>query len=275
MKFWLIGTACMLASLTATGAFAADACFARHRLRNDNNNLIMLDGLGKGNIKLMVSGMVGKDVDEQASGNVRFDRCGVLADALFDYRKNERNVSLRMVNHTARTAHGWMTDYELAVIVDRDGHPELATHKQGQILFSTDKLGQITSASDAFVLDGDKGFTTTIYYYDKQRRLVKSVARGSDVLANDQYLYHYDDKGRLHNIVNAKGVTTFHYDGLNRETGSERVSTTSVSQTSKSEQCRRFDDAGNCTLSYARETEIFPTAIIHRNTSTAMQYNYW
>lgn len=266
---------CLLANVAVTTAFAADTCFTRHKIRNDNNNLIMLDGLGKGNIKLMVSGMVGKDVDEQASGNVRFDQCGVLTDAVFDYKKNERNVLLKMINHTARTTGGWLTHYELAVIVNRDGHQSMATHKEGEITFAADKNGLITSASDSFILNGQKGFTTTVYHFDQQRRLVKSVARGSDALANDQYVYHYDKKGLLESTSTSKGTTIYHYDGAGREVGSDARSASSVSEKKKTEQCRRFDTAGNCVLSYGHETEIFPSAVIERHTSTAMQFDYW
>ncbi|XBS70779.1 hypothetical protein ABK905_06585 [Acerihabitans sp. KWT182] len=258
-----------------TSAVAAESCADKHRRVNDNNNLIMLDGNARGNIKMMVSGMVGKDVDEQASGNIRFSRCGVLSDALFDYHKSEGHVILRMVNHTVKAQSGWESAYEIAVIIDKEGTQTLATHKQGKITFATDKSGLITSSTDSFTINDQKGFTTTVYSYDKQHRLVKSVARGSDALANDQYVYNYDKKGLLSTTASSKGSTTYHYDDKERELGSNEVSTTSISQISKIEDCQRFDTVGNCVLSYGRETEIFPLYVIKRHRSTAMQYQYW
>lgn len=265
----------LLGSLLSTSAVAAVSCADKHRRVNDNNNLIMLDGNARGNIKMMVSGMVGKDVNEQASGNIRFDRCGVLSDALFDYRKSEGSVILRMINHTVKAPGGWESDYEITVILDKEGTQTLATHKLGKINFSTDKTGLITTSTDAFTINDQKGFTTTVYSYDKRRRLVKSVSRGSDALANDQYVYNYDKKGLLATTASSKGSTTYRYDDAGRELGSNSVSTTSISQISKIEECQRFDAVGNCVLSYGRETEIFPLYVIKRHRSTAMQYQYW
>jgi len=265
----------LLGSLMLTSAVAADNCADKHRRVNDNNNLIMLDGNARGNIKMMVSGMVGKDVDEQASGNIRFDQCGVLSDALFDYHKSEGQIILRMVNHTVKATGGWESTYEIAVAVDKEGTQTLATHKLGKINFSTDKTGLITSSTDSFTINDQKGFTTTVYTYDKRHRLVKSVARGSDALANDQYVYNYDPKGLLSTTASSKGSTTYRYDATGRELSSNEVSTTSISQISKIEECQRFDDVGNCVLSYGRETEIFPLYVIKRHRSTAMQYQYW
>ncbi len=265
----------LLGSLMLTSAAAAENCADRYRRVNDNNNLIMLDGNARGNIKMMVSGMVGKDVNEQATGNIRFDQCGVLSDALFDYHKSEGQVILKMVNHTVKVAGGWESSYEIAVIVNKEGTQTLVTHKLGKINFATDKTGVITTSTDAFTINDQKGFTTTVYAYDKRRRLLKSVARGSDALANDQYVYNYDKKGLLHTTASSKGSTTYRYDDAGRELGSNSVSTTSISQISKIEECQRFDEVGNCVLSYGRETEIFPLYVIKRHRSTAMQYQYW
>lgn len=261
--------------LMATTAVAADKCASRQKIINDNNTLIMLDGTGRGNIKLMVSGMVGKDVDEQASGNVRFDRCGVMTDAIFDYHKAENHVTLKMINHTVKAAGGWDSSYEIMVVGDKDGVQTVINHKLGKVSFITDNNGMITSSSEAFTMNDQKGFTTTVYSYDKRHRLIKSVARGSDALTNDQIVYHYDSKGRLHTTASSRGATTYHYDAADRELSSTTVSTTSVSQINKVENCQRFDDVGNCLLSYSHETEIFPTAVINRHISTAMQYQYW
>ncbi|WP_413734979.1 hypothetical protein ACL2XP_20455 [Sodalis sp. RH21] len=270
-----------LAVLILLTGFAAHAesgektCPAAGKRINDSNNLIMLSGTAKGNIRMVVGGMVGKDLDEQARSSIRFDVCGVLDEEAYDYHKTENGLTLNMSNHIVRADGGWDSVYDIAIIVNRNGQQRLVNHKQGKTRFFLGKNGVITSATDAFTIDGEPGFTTTIYSYDKQLRLVQGTARGSDPLSNDLVDYAYDKNGFFSSSTSSNGKTTYQYDAQGREKGSYSISRTAISQNSKREECQRNDAVGNCILSYGRETEILPKAIIHRHRSTATQYQYW
>ncbi|WP_410016248.1 hypothetical protein [Sodalis sp. C49] len=265
----------LLAGLAVNAAAAEKECPAAKKNINDSNNLIMLSGTAKGDIRLVVAGMVGKDLDEQARSSISFDTCGALIEEAYDYHKTEGRMTLRMSNHTVKSADGWESEYDIAIIIDQDGKPTLVNHKQGKSRFFTGKNGVITSSTDAFTLNERPGFTTGTYDYDNNLRLVKSTARGTDAFSNDEYIYAYDKKGYFISMRSNHGQTRYQYDANGREAGSFSVSRTPVSQLTKVEQCQRNDDVGNCILSYGSDTEILPQSIIRRHRSTATQYQYW
>jgi len=266
----------LLAGLTGIAVAGETACPAAGEIINNSNNLIMLSGTAKGKIQLVVGGMVGKDLDEQARSSIRFDRCGALLEEAYDYHKAEGNVALNMSNHIRRTQDGgWDALYDIAIFARRDGTTRLVNRKRGEVHFFVGKHGVITSSSDVFTIDDQPGFTTAIYDYDRRLRLVRSTARGADALSNDRSVYRYDNKGLISELISSNGKTRYQYDAQGNEKGSYSFSRTSVSEISKKEECQRNDDLGNCILSYGREMEILPRGIIYRHRSTATQYQYW
>lgn len=273
--FYRLCVLTLLAGFTANAAAAEKKCPSAKQNINDSNNLIMLSGTAKGNIRLVVAGMVGKDLDEQARSSISFDTCGALIEEAYDYHKTEGYMTLRMANHTVKAGNGWETEYDIAIIIAKDGKASVVNHKQGKSRFFVGKKGVITSSTDAFIINDRPGFTTTLYDYDNNRRLVKATARGSDAFSNDEDIYAYDKKGEFILMTSMQGETRYKYDALGREAGSFAVSRTPVSQITKVEECQRNDDVGNCILSYGRDTEIFPQAIVKRHRSTATQYQYW
>ncbi|NDL64941.1 hypothetical protein [Acerihabitans arboris] len=265
----------LFAGFAANAAAAENKCPLANKIINDSNNLIMLSGTAKGNIRLVVAGMVGKDLDEQARSSISFDPCSRLVEEGYDYHKTEGRMTLRMSNHTVKAGEGWETAYDIAIIVDKDGAQRVVNHKQGKSRFFVGKKGVITSSTDAFTINDRPGFTTTTYDYDNKSRLITSTARGTDGFSNDEYTYAYDKNGYFSSMTSMHGKTSYKYDPNGREAGSFSISRTLVSQITKVEECQRNDDVGNCILSYGRETEIFPQSIIRRHRSTATQYQYW
>lgn len=265
----------LLAGLAAHAAAAQNQCPPAKKTINDSNSLIMLSGTAKGDIRLVVAGMVGKDLDEQARSSISFDACSALSEEAYDYHKTEGHMTLRMSNHTVKSADGWESEYDIAIIIDQDGKQSLVNHKQGKSRFFVGEKGVITSSTDAFTINGQPGFTTAVYDYDKNLRLLKSTARGSDPFSNDVNIYAYDDKGYFSSMRSLHASTRYLYGVDGREAGSFSVSITPMSQLTKVEECRRNDDRGNCILSYGSDREILPLAVIRRHRSTATQYQYW
>lgn len=268
--------ALLSAGLAGHAAAAEKACPAAAKSINDSNNLIMLSGTAKGDVRLAVGGLVGKDLDEQARSNFRFDACGGLLEEAYDYHKTEDNLTLNMANHIRRSDDGgWESVYDLAIFIQRDGQQRLVNRKQGATRFNVGKRGVITSATDVFMINGQPGFTATTFDYDPHLRLVQSTARGTDPFSNDVNGYAYDRQGHIAEVTSSQGKTTFFYDAAGNEQGAYSTSRTPFSQITKKEECQRNDAVGNCVLSYGREMEISAKGIIFRHRSSATQYQYW
>ncbi|MFS2224798.1 hypothetical protein [Pantoea sp. B65] len=263
---------CGLLSVTAS---AGETCPAYSKAVNDSNAIIMLGGTARGPIKQVVVGEFGKDVDLQKRLLGQFDRCGNLMIADSSYDKNEGNVLLKMEQHVVRIPNGWQAEYAVSVQVKQQDKMVEVNNKQGTINYQLGKNGNITSSTDVFTIMGVKGFTETTYSHDKHLRLLKSVARGSDNLSNGEYRYQWNDKGNLLSTTSERSKETYKYDKQNRELGLHSVASTAVSTITTIDECQSWDDIGNCTLSYARETEVSDRTTTKRNLSTAYRFEYW
>lgn len=276
MKIIMPGAGCLaLWAALSVAAFAAENCPAQAQQINDSNSLMMLGGTAKGPVKQVVVGEFGKDVDQQKRILGQFDRCGALIRADISYDKNEGAMMLRMVQSIARASDGWQAVYDMAVFVVKEGKPVEVNRKQGTIDYLVSTKGIITSATDAFMLKGKKGFTETTNSFDSQLRLIKSVARGSDTEANGEYLYQWNKKNQLVTSLSANSKMSWSYDKQDREL---RLTTTTHSDYSDMvsvDECQLWDERGNCTLSYSHETEVFPQGKVNRNISAAWRFEYW
>ncbi|QCR36688.1 hypothetical protein [Nissabacter sp. SGAir0207] len=261
--------------LLAAQASAAERCPMKNQQINESNALILLGGTGRGEIRDFSAGTIGKDVNLQSHYSGSFDRCGQLEEAAFKYQKTERNVRLEMANHTLRSGEGWVTQYDIAVSMFRDNQVRLLTRKRGTLHFTTGKHGNITAATDTFLINEERGFTNSTYRYDDQWRLVESTARGTDALNNEQLRYRYSPQGWLLASDSDKGGISYRYDDKGVEQSSTRHNRSAVSESSSLESCQSWDEHGNCTLSETLETEMFATMRLTRNISTAYQYHYW
>nr|WP_229655801.1 hypothetical protein [Pantoea sp. 201603H] len=269
---WLWLTSCMLVS---QGVYAADKCAASGQAINDSNSVIMLGGTAKGRIKQFAVGEFGKDVDQQKRILGQFDQCGVLTVADISYRKDEGNVLLQMEQHIGRVTDGWQAEYGISVVVKQQDQPVEVTNKRGTINYKVGKNGNITSATDVFILTGEKGFTETTYAYNKQFRLLKRVARGSDPLSNGESRFQWSPTGDVLTLTSEKSKETYTYDAKNREIRLDTITQTPASTITSINECQSWDETGNCTLSYSRETETIGKSVIKRNISAAYQFQYW
>lgn len=276
MKIIMPGAGCLaLWVALSVAAFAAENCPAQSQQINDSNSLMMLGGTAKGPVKQVVVGEFGKDVNQQKRILGQFDRCGALIRADISYDKNEGALMLRMVQSIARASGGWQAVYDMSVYVVKEGKPVEVNRKQGTIDYLVSPRGIITSATDAFMLRGKKGFTETTNTFDPQLRLIKSVARGSDTEANGEYLYQWNSKNQLVASLSANSKMTWSYDKQDRE---QRLTTTTHSDNSEMvtvDECQLWDERGNCTLSYSHETEVFAEGEVNRNISAAYRFEYW
>lgn len=268
-------SAVALTALCSHAAGAAEHCPANSKAINDSNNVIMLGGTAKGQVRQFVVGEFGKDVDLQKRLLGQFDRCGNLTVADISYDKNEGNILLKMEQHIARVTDGWQAQYIISVMVQQQGKAVEVSNKQGTINYQAGKNGNITSSTDVFTNMGEKGFTETTYSHDRHFRLLKSVSRGSDNLTNGEYRYQWSDKGQVLSTTSEKSKETYTYDRQSRELRLHSVASTPVSTITTIDECQSWDDIGNCTLSYSRETEVSDKTTVRRNISAAYRFEYW
>ncbi|KOC87626.1 hypothetical protein [Winslowiella iniecta] len=268
-------TIIVLYGLLSFYASGAESCPANSKVVNDSNSVIMLGGSSKGMVRQFVVGEFGKDVDLQKRLLGQFDRCGNLTIADISYDKNEGNVLLKMEQHIARVTDGWQAEYAYSVMVQQQGKTVEVSNKQGTINYKVGKNGNITSSTEVFTNMGNKGFTETTYSHDKSLRLLKSVARGTDNLTNGEYHYQWSDKGQMLATTSEKSKETYTYDKQNRELRLHSVTNTPVSVITSVDECQSWDDIGNCTLSYSRETEVTDKSTVKRNLSAAYRFEYW
>lgn len=261
-------------ALQMSQASAAD-CPAQSQQINDSNSLVLLGGTAKGKIKQVVVGEFGKDVNQQKRILGQFDRCGALLRADISYDKNEGNMMLRMVQSVARVTTGWQAVYDMSVFVIKEGQPVEVNRKQGTIDYLVSQKGIITSSTDAFLLKGEKGFTETTNSFDSRLRLVKSVARGSDAQANGEFRYQWNSKDQLMTSSSANSKMSWTYDKQNREQRLLTLTHSDNSDLTSVDECQLWDEQGNCTLSYSKETEVFAKGEINRHISAAYKFEYW
>lgn len=265
-----------LCSLSASSlSLAAEHCRELPKAIKQSNSVILLGGTAKGDIKQVVMGEFGKNVNSQKRVLGQFDRCGHLTVADISYDKNDRDVVLAMVQHISRVSHGWLAEYQISVKVKKEDALVEVNNKQGMISYMMGSRGNITSASDSFVLMGQKGFTETTYDYDAQLRLSSSISRGSDALTNGEYRYRWNHAGLLLGSDSAQGKETYTYDAQQRETGMRMVNTTRNGTITTLDECQSWDSVGNCTLSYSHETEITGEETLQRQLSSAWRFEYW
>jgi len=253
----------------------ASACRPQSTTITNSNNLILLGGNAKGAVKQVIAGEFGKDVNSQKRVLGQFDACGDLTVADVSYDKNERNVILSMEQHIARVQGGWVAEYAWLVKVLKEGKEVVVDNRQGTINWQKGEHGNITSASDKFISMGKSGFTDTTYRYDRQLRLEKSVARGSDPTTNGEFHYHWNPKGLVTRTTSARSTDNYTYDPQWREVRLNGTASTPLSTIRSVDECQSWDEVGNCTLSYLHETEIFTRGTIERHLSSAYKYEYW
>ncbi|MEB7537387.1 hypothetical protein NGC37_03570 [Pantoea anthophila] len=270
-------SAALILLLTAlySDSVAASACRPQSTTITNSNNLILLGGNAKGAVKQVIAGEFGKDVNSQKRVLGQFDACGDLTVADVSYDKNERNVILSMEQHIARVQGGWVAEYAWMVKVLKEGKEVVVDNRQGTINWQKGEHGNITSASDKFISMGKSGFTDTTYRYDRQLRLEKSVARGSDPTTNGEFHYHWNPKGLVTRTTSARSTDNYTYDPQWREVRLNGTASTPLSTIRSVDECQSWDEVGNCTLSYLHETEIFTRGTIERHLSSAYKYEYW
>lgn len=269
------GYVLICAGFFSTSLLADETCSPHSRQVADSNNLIMLGGTAKGQIRQFVGGEFGKDVNSQKRILGQFDPCGSLTVADISYDKNENNVLLTMQQHISRVAHGWVAEYAWLVKVEKAGKQTVVDNRQGTISWQVGKQGTILSATDSFTNMGKKGFTETTYQHDRQLRLQNSVARGSDDEANGVMRYQWDRRGLITAMRSEKGKDLYSYDNLQRELRIHGTHVTAASTLDTLDECQLWDVIGNCTLSYSRQTETYANGTLQRNFGTAYRYDYY
>lgn len=254
---------------------AAEACPTQSKVVSSSNNWIMLGGSAKGAVRQVIAGEFGKDVDSQKRILGQFDPCGDLMIADVTYNKKERNVTLSMEQHIARVQGGWVAEYAWLVKVMQAGKEQVVDNRQGVINWQTGKSGNIISASDKFTNMGKAGFTDTTYRYDNRLRLSKSIARGTDELTNGVSIWRWNPHGQVTSTTSERSKDVYTYDKQFREWLLHGTASTPVSSVRSVDECQLWDEAGNCTLSYLHETEVFDKGMIERHLSSAYKYQYW
>lgn len=271
---------CVLLSAVITlfsfpSAWAAASCQPYSKAVTNSNNWILLGGSAKGQVRQVIAGEFGKDVNSQKRVLGQFDRCGDLLVADISYDKNERNVILSMEQHLVRVQDGWVAEYAYLVKVIKQGSEVVVDNRQGTIQWQKGKNGNIISASDKFISMGKDGFTDTTYRYDKRFHLLKSIARDTDPVSNGEYRYEWNPQGLVTRSTSARRKDTYTYDNQWRERRLNGTATTDVSTLRTVDECQFWDEKGNCTLSYLNETEVFEKGTIQRHLSAVYKYQYW
>ncbi|KMV70987.1 hypothetical protein WB66_08875 [bacteria symbiont BFo1 of Frankliniella occidentalis] len=275
MKIFACTLTALMTLLVAPAGYAAAACAPGSQQVNNNNSLMMLGGTAKGPVKQFVVGEFGKDVDQQKRMLGQFDRCGALLRADISYEKQEGNMQIKLVQNIERVGQGWRSGYDLVVFQLKDGQPVEVNHKQGTIDYHTGKRGSITSSTDKFLLQGEEGFTETTNRFDDKQRLVRSVSRGSDQNSNGAFDYRWNNNNQLLSSKSERSTMQWRYDKQERELSLTTKTDNPLSSMTSVDECQLWDDRGNCTLSYSREMEVFPSGIVRRNITAAYRFEYW
>lgn len=275
MKIFACTLTALVALLVAPAGYAAAACAPGSQQVNNNNSLMMLGGTAKGPVKQFVVGEFGKDVDQQKRMLGQFDRCGALLRADISYEKQEGNMQIKLVQNIERVEQGWRSGYDLVVYQLKDGQPIEVNHKQGTIDYHTGQRGSITSSTDRFLLQGEQGFTETTNRFDGKQRLVRSVSRGSDKNSNGAFDYRWNNNNQLLSSKSERSTMQWRYDKQQRELSLTTKTDNALSSMTSVDECQLWDDRGNCTLSYSREMEVFPSGIVRRNITAAYRFEYW
>ncbi|MFK8260723.1 hypothetical protein ACFL9S_23420 [Erwinia sp. AnSW2-5] len=264
-----------LALFLAPAAQAATGCGPGFQQVESNNSIVMLGGMARGAVKQVVLGEFGKDVNQQKRLIGEFDRCGMLQRADLRFDKQEGKLQISLVQNIEHVSDGWLSSYEMTVAELRNGQPVVINDKRGTTHYRAGSRGNIISSTETFVLNGEKGFTETTHHFDRQSRLIRSVARGSDSNSNGEFIYRWNQKNLLVASESEREKMTLDYDKDQRELRLNSRSDTAMSSMTTLEECQLWDEQGNCTLSYTREMEVFPTGIIRRNITAAYRYEYW
>lgn len=275
MKIFACTLTALVALLVAPAGYAAAACAPGSQQVNNNNSLMMLGGTAKGPVKQFVVGEFGKDVDQQKRMLGQFDRCGALLRADISYEKQEGNMQIKLVQNIERVEQGWRSGYDLVVYQLKGGQPIEVNHKQGTIDYHTGQRGSITSSTDRFLLQGEQGFTETTNRFDGKQRLVRSVSRGSDKNSNGAFDYRWNNNNQLLSSKSERSTMQWRYDKQQRELSLTTKTDNALSSMTSVDECQLWDDRGNCTLSYSREMEVFPSGIVRRNITAAYRFEYW
>lgn len=264
-----------LALLLTPAAQAATECAPGFQQVESNNSIVMLGGMARGAIKQFVLGEFGKDVNQQKRMIGEFDRCGRLKHADLRFDKQQGKLHISLLQNIEHVSDGWLSNYEMTIAELRGGQPVVINEKRGTTHYRAGARGNIISSTDTFVLNGEKGFTETIHHFDRQSRLIRSVARGSDSNSNGEFAYRWNKQNLLVALESDREKMTLEYDNVQRELRLNSRSDNAMSSMTTVEECQLWDEQGNCTLSYTREMEVFPTGIIRRNITAAYRYEYW
>lgn len=265
----------LLTIMLAPAARAATDCAPGFQQVNRNNSIVMLGGMVKGPVKQFVLGEFGKDVNQQKRMIGEFDRCGVLQHADIRFEKKDGALHLLLVQSFEHVSDGWLSSYTVTVSALREGKPVVMNDKRGTTHYRVGSRGTIVSSTDAFVLNDEKGFTETTHHYDRQLRLIRSVARGSDSNSNGEFTFRWNPQNLLVASESEQEKMTLDYDKDQRELRLNSHSNTAMNSMTTLEECQLWDEQGNCTLSYTREMEVSPGGITRRNITAAYRYEYW
>lgn len=283
MKTWMTRSALavLLGMLFTQTAAAAPApikktdCSPKQQQINDNNNLLLLGGTAKGAVNRFAVGEFGKNVDRQKRMLGEFDRCGILNRVDMRYDKREGNTRFNMIVAGERTDDGWLGQFEVVVFALRNGSEVAVYHKQGTTHYITGRNGNIVSATEQFVLQGQPGQTTIINYFDSQSRLIRSVSRSSDSNSNSDVHYRWNARNQLLSSASDRSSIRWDYDEKGRELGAETREATPFVASTTVDRCQLWDDKDNCTLSYTREMEVGATGLYRNHLGTGTRYEYW
>ncbi|AXU94901.1 MAG TPA: hypothetical protein DD850_13695 [Erwinia persicina] len=265
----------LMASLALLLAPAAQACQPGYQQINSNNSIVMLGGTAQGPIKQFVLGEFGKDVNQQKRMIGEFDPCGVLQRADIRYDKQEGRLQIELVQNFERVSDGWLSSYTMTVSELGSGAATVINDKRGTTHYRTNNRGMIVSSADAFMLKGESGFTETTHFFDRKSRLIRSTSRGTDANSNGVLTYRWNKKNQLVASDSERQKMTWDYDREGRELRLNTRSDSPISSMTTQDECQLWDDRDNCTLSYAREMEVFPGGIVRRNITAAYRYEYW
>ncbi|WP_139308796.1 hypothetical protein [Pantoea sp. 1.19] len=265
----------VLLCVTASASAQPLRCPPFNQQINDGNNLILIEGTGKGAIRQVVVGTFGKDTDRQARLLGTFDRCGRLRDATFSWQMRDEGIRVEMRTEIAARPDGWQSTYQVVVTAQRGEQTLPVRVKQGYIRWLTGKHGNIVSASDRFMLQGKPGLTTITYGWSPQMRLSRAVARGDDPLNNGVSAWRWNARGQLISSTLVRRESHYYYDAQQRETRMSTVQPDDQGITRSEDRCQLWDEQANCTLTYTVERESLPGRTQSRQLTTAVKYTYW
>ncbi|WP_130098588.1 hypothetical protein [Siccibacter turicensis] len=247
-----IGLSVALSALAMSAA--AQTCDPTQRAMNANNLQIIAElSAPKGEMASYHAVAKGENIDFTTDTRATFTPCNVLESASTTYSRDDGISKMTMDYHLKRDAEGWITTEAMTITAKE----KTLTDMKGETRYRPDSTGRITESIATFTLDGQLAQTRTQYEYDKNNRIVRTVARSSLPFFEETTELSYDTRGLLIRTSSGKTNSTVSWGEDGRWLRSETETSHPYSVLYTVDECTKWDKQGSCLKVKREEKEKY------------------